>query len=163
MVLLLEFFQHKNPERHKEYCRCLIENVQNDQIDIIDLIISDEVELPVQSPKIRITERETRPTYNDFFRICNTKYPNQFCIVSNTDIIFTDLSMINDKNMENKFVALSRWDILGDGSIRLFDRKDSQDCWIFKTPIIFKDPPNFFLGKPGCDNRIAYMAWGLRL
>jgi hypothetical protein len=67
--------------------------------------------------------------------------------------------MITNQKIEGKFLALSRWDIKPNGDIRLFDREDSQDCWIFKTPIKFKDPPNFYLGKPGCDNRIAFMAW----
>lgn len=159
MILLIEYFKHPNEDRHNEYIQCLKENILNDQISKIDVIISDGVELPISDDKIVITNRETRPTYNDFFRISNTKYPNKICIIANSDIIMTDLSMLNDSNMENRFVALSRWDINRNGKLNFFDREDSQDVWIFKTPISIKTPPNFHLGKPGCDNRIAYMAW----
>ena len=159
MVLLIEFFQHNNPDRQEEYTKCLSDNVINDYIDIIEIIVTDDVIIPISSPKIVVTKLEYRPTYQDFFRICNEKYLNEYCIIANSDIIFTDLSMINDDTMENRFVALSRWDIRPNGEIVHFDREDSQDVWIFKSPISFKTPPNFLLGKPGCDNRIAYMAW----
>lgn len=158
MILLIEYFRHPNDNRHKEYINCLEENIRNSHITKIDVVISDNSIFPFDDEKVTITKRENRPTYKDFFEICNTKYVGEICIISNSDIIFTDLSMVTHESMENRFVCLSRWDIQRDGSIKLFDRQDSQDVWIFKSPIVFKEDPNFNLGKPGCDNRISYMA-----
>jgi hypothetical protein len=156
----MEFFRPDNTERYKEYLHCLAENIQNVYIDTIVLLVSDDSDCPLISNKMIHRQLDKRPTYDDIFKICNEEYVDQVCIISNSDIIFDDtLKHITDKNILNKFVALNRWDLNGDGSLSKFRHNigDSQDCWIFKSPV---DIPgaDFTMGKLGCDNRIVYLA-----
>ena len=95
------------------------------------------------------------------FLFCNENLSGETCIISNSDIEFDDtLSIIKNEDLEGHFLCLSRWDKQADGSLAYHRAADSQDCWIFKSPV----PPsmtvesNFFMGQCGCDNRIAYVA-----
>eukprot|EP00697_Spironema_sp_BW2_P001966 gnl/Spiro4/12637_TR6682_c0_g2_i1.p3 gnl/Spiro4/12637_TR6682_c0_g2~~gnl/Spiro4/12637_TR6682_c0_g2_i1.p3 ORF type:complete len:109 (+),score=0.73 gnl/Spiro4/12637_TR6682_c0_g2_i1:617-943(+) len=59
--------------------------------------------------------------------------------------------------MRGKAYCLSRHDVTADGSL-VFPANIapiSQDSWIFLAPLPFVDC-DFQLGKPGCDNRIAF-------
>jgi len=58
---------------------------------------------------------------------------------------------------ENTIIALSRYDIQSDGSIKLFNEPSSQDTWIFKSPIRIPKNSDFYFGIFGCDNRIAFL------
>ena len=54
-------------------------------------------------------------------------------------------------------LCLSRHDVCDDGALQ-FDSHVatlSQDVWAFKAPLPKVDA-KFLMGKPGCDNRIAY-------
>ena len=54
-------------------------------------------------------------------------------------------------------LCLSRHDVCDDGALQ-FDSLVatlSQDVWAFKAPLPKVDA-KFLMGKPGCDNRIAY-------
>jgi hypothetical protein len=159
MILLIEFFIPTSEERYKEYLHCLEENIKNDFISKIVLLISDESVCPLESDKIISKKLEKRPTYTDIFNICNDEYNNEICIVSNSDIIFDrSLGFIHNDNINNKFLALNRWDIKGD-TIQRFRHNigDSQDCWIFKSPVNIPNA-DFTMGRLGCDNRITYLA-----
>ena len=35
-------------------------------------------------------------------------------------------------------------------------KQQRKDCWILQTPIRVPPDSDFYFGKPGCDNRIAY-------
>ena len=52
-------------------------------------------------------------------------------------------------------LALSRWDLDGDGKARLFERADSQDAWIFRGRVR-KVAADFAVGVYDCDNKIAW-------
>ena len=159
MILLIEYFVPQSEERHQEYLTCIEENLKNNHIDYIEIFISDDSELPIKSDKIKINNLVQRPTYGDFFQFANKKYPDSICILSNADIIFDDsLRYITKENMQKRFLALTRWDIKEDGSHQIFrpGPGDSQDSWIFKTPINIE--ADFTLGRLGCDNRITYLA-----
>lgn len=161
MVLLMEYFQSDNAGRLGEHLTCLEENILNNIISKIVLFISDDSVCLINSKKIEIKYLNNRPTYDDIFKICNKEYSNEICIVSNADIMFDDsLRYINNVNINNRFIALNRWDLNEDGSLIRFrhDIGDSQDCWIFKSPVNIKNA-DFTMGKLGCDSRIAYLAF----
>ena len=87
------------------------------------------------------THPEGRLTFTELFALCNPGMVNVLC---NSDIYFEDVSRFN----EAECWALSRWE---NGT--LYDRRDSQDVWVFKgRPDITAD---FTLGLAGCDNRLA--------
>lgn len=174
-IVLSEYFVPSNAERHREYLTCLEQNSICQHIDEIVLFVQPDTPLPQvveRSSKIFIETREVRPTYADIIAHCNEKYYGDICLIANGDIMFTDtLSLVED--LEGQLLALTRWDVHGtkayyydapfrDGlSTALF----SQDVWAFQAPLE-KDLSHvaFNMGKPGCDNRIAWVAekiWGL--
>jgi len=182
MILLVEYFKSPNPQRDSEYLFCINQNIMNTQIKEICVFISDESELIIKHPKIKVIKRDTRPTFYDLLVFSNENYPNQVCSISNTDIFFDQsISVIKDFDFSDKFLALTRWDIFnqnGDWFIRYYDNpwfecylsdgtidesesintSDlSQDSWIYQTPVRVDERTKFLMGKPGCDNRIAQL------
>lgn len=161
MNLLIEYFNSLNHMRNGEFLYCLHQNLGNDLIESVYLFMEEDAELYFDSPKIKKIIRNTRPTYKDLFDFCNENLKDQICIVANADIIFDDtLRYFKSINMDMTFYALSRWEIsTGDGKnweIEPFENAASQDTWVFKAPIPTKDEMNYTMGKPGCDNKIAY-------
>lgn len=99
-----------------------------------------------------------RPTFNDFFRHANTLLPNDSVVaIINSDIFFDETIRLAENIGKNEVYALSRWDIQKDGSAKLFNRSDSQDVWIFRTPVGEIKGADFTMGRAGCDNRIAFL------
>lgn len=184
MNLLIEYYQCNNSSRDEEYLFSIKQNVDNNLISKIFVFLSEEINFPIKDQKIVIVKVNERPTYYDFFDYCNSYLDGQICIISNTDIFFDDtLKYITDSEMDNIFLALTRWDIFQQNQqwyLRYYDflwrevkglqgetSKElstytsdlSQDAWIFKSPIKLDDRCKFFMGKPGCDNRIAQIMY----
>ena len=169
MILLTEYFTSSNANRDFEYKTCIRENLNCGSLDKVIIFISDETsELKLESDKLEIIKLKERPTFKFLFEWCNSNYPDQICIIGNTDIIYDDtLKNLNESELDNKFVALTRWDLFTENNqwyVRFFNHPWkgeitmgmlSQDSWIFKTPIHIDDRSNFLMGKPGCDNRIV--------
>ena len=86
----------------------------------------------------------------------NNNLINERCILCNSDIYF-DSSLGYLKYLkDSECFALSRWNDTLQGS-SLYNRKDSQDAWIFKGKIPLPEcviNGDFELGRLGCDNRI---------
>ena len=159
MILIIEYFVSKNEHRNKEYLLSIEENIKNSIITNIIMFISDDSDYLNINDKIKIERSYNRPTFLDLFNYCNSNFPNEICIISNTDIILDDtLLKINNNNINNTLLALTRWDLYIEDNmwkVKFFNHVASQDCWIFKTPIKIDNRTNFLMGKPGCDNRIA--------
>ena len=152
--LYTSLYQDKDIKRQKELLYCLNKNIENPLIDNIFLIVEGEVKLPISDKLIIINSK--RPTYRDFFDLVNQTVttPNDISIVANTDIYFNETLQRLDIH-ERQCVALSRWDYRKEG-LKLHNEKYSQDSWIFKGKIRNVRFADFYLGIPGCDNRIAY-------
>lgn len=159
MNLIIEYFKSSDYQRHSEYLTCIHENLENEYIDKIYVFISDDSKLNFTSKKIKVIQRETRPTYKDLFEFCNETLNDQICIIANADIILDEsISVLKESDLSNTFVALTRWEVFyedGEWCIAPFNNSSSQDVWVFKTPIEVTNEMNFHLGKPGCDNKIA--------
>jgi hypothetical protein len=168
--LLIEYFTSTNPNRDTEYKTCIKENLNCETIDKVVVFISDETsKLDIVSEKLDIVKLEQRPTFKFLFEWANQNYPEQICIIGNTDIIFDEsLSNLKNYNFEKSFIALTRWDLVNRDNqwfMAFFNHpyRDnnwtmgmlSQDSWIFKTPIQIDERSSFLMGKPGCDNRIV--------
>tara|TARA_B110000967_G_scaffold209074_1_gene263626 strand:- start:1106 stop:1915 length:810 start_codon:yes stop_codon:yes gene_type:complete len=123
---------------------------------------------------IRYVLTNDRQTFKSMFEQANRHYPNSIVVVANNDIYFdSTLRLLDEFDMTNKFLALLRYDVQADGSpSKIFKytseekargygtdvaRSDSQDSWLFKTPIMIPASSDFNFGVPGCDNRIAYL------
>lgn len=101
-----------------------------------------------------IVVEDKRPTFKDLFELTK-QYPNDINVITNSDIFFTE-SIFQCKLLQpNQCFALSRWDYQQGGTIKHFDAKDAQDTWVFNG-VANVNGGDFFMGIPGCDNRIAY-------
>lgn len=164
MILLLGFYTDEVPERTREFVECVRRNLEHPHIERIALFIED-LTFPTASlgpfvdhPKIITIHHGRRVTYQDLFDYSNTHFKGAGIIIANADIYFDEtLGHVSYLSLEGRMLCLSRWDEHPDGSHRLLHRADSQDAWIFQAPLP-KLSGDFHLGKPGCDNRIAYEA-----
>lgn len=154
----------KNPIRQQELEKCFILNLANPLIQKIYCWLDnmDEGHELLNHPKITLVGGTRRPTYKDYFNTVNKlTTPNDINCIANSDIYFDEegIKLIERHIQINECYALSRWDVLGEGVVKLFDRPDSQDVWLFKGKI--KDVPNsnFTQARGGCDNSIAHWLW----
>ena len=151
-------YPEKNQIRRSELLTCFQKNVDLGCIDADCLLVeNDGFPLP-HHQKLKTRSIAPRPTYEDFFRWANelVESPLDISIIANSDIYFdTTLLALANSLKPHQCAALSRWDVQADQSLRLFDRNDSQDAWIFRGKI---RPMNagFCVGIPRCDNRILY-------
>lgn len=96
---------------------------------------------------------EGRPTFSQLFELTKD-YPNDINCFCNSDIYFTDLTLLHTIK-HNECFTLCRYD-LRNGQEVFFNRSDSQDAWVFRgqvKPI----KANFTMGKWGADNHIAWL------
>lgn len=137
MNLFINTYTDKNEERNNELIKCLELNKLN-------------------NPSFNIYELTGRPTFKDFFNIINSvTLPTDINIIINSDIYLPEGFNVNPE--ANDCFALSRWDVQPDGSAIHYNNSGSQDTWIFRGAIKMVEGANFFLGVPGCDNKIAYL------
>jgi hypothetical protein len=166
MILMIGFYADADPARRGEFLECIRRNTANTHIEEIVIFVEDETtsaavreRFPVLGhAKIRLLEYGRRIRYSQLFKYANLHLKGTIFIVANADIFFDEtLALLEEEPLGGRMLCLSRWDQAADGTIRHFEWPDSQDAWIFETPI----PPiaaDFCLGKPGCDNRLAYEA-----
>jgi len=157
--LFTTWYNEKRSERVSEYLECIQKNIENQYIDKIYIMCDEGSEFNhIQHSKIVLLNNMMRATYRKMFEVINeitTSY--DINIIANTDIYFDNtIKLIFNKINSNRVFCLTRWDIKENGQSLFHDRRDSQDAWIFLGKIRDGMQASFFLGKPGCDNRIAY-------
>jgi len=168
MILITTYYQTSNNDRNNEINKCLIHNFLNKNIKTIYLLNNKIYDLYFieKNNKIKqiIISNDTnyKLKYNDAIHFINENLKNEICILSNSDIYFDNtLSKINYKNINDSLFALLRYDEDKNGNKNIFSRyglprDDSQDCWIFKSPLnIDLEKINFSFGTLGCDNIFA--------
>jgi hypothetical protein len=168
MILITTYYKPKNKEREEEINRCLLKNYQNKYIEKIYLLNDKIYDICINNSDKKIeqiivsNDENYKLTYYDSIKFINEKLRNRICILSNSDIYFNNsLSKINNENINNNFMALLRYDEDKDYRKNLFKRydearDDSQDCWIFKSPLnINIDNLTFSFGTLGCDSIFA--------
>ncbi len=143
-------------QRHREYLMCMDRNRSCSALAAIHVF--DESGSLTASENLQPRSLTRRPTYQDFFKwIDEVAGPGDFSIIANTDICFDDsIRLLERLDWSGRLaLAISRWDVGEDGRAQLFDRGDSQDCWIFRGPVTGVEG-NFPLGVYDCDNKIAW-------
>lgn len=133
--LFVQVYKSQDPKRQFELDECLRINREGKLFD-------------------RIIEITDRLTFREMFNL-SKQYTEDINIFANSDIYFDETIRYSRFIPENDCWTLSRWDISG-GMCILFDRKDSQDAWIFSGPVKELGYSDFNFGVAGCDNRIAY-------
>jgi hypothetical protein len=191
-VLITSLYNETNAERAREYIYCLERNLQHPCIDTIHVIYDTSKDItrypyitaqdqvyytpidiaknPILSylhangnSKIKVSYTTGRPLFSWLFSFINKLYTGKKVIISNADIYFEDsLKLLNNYNLTNKLLSLTRWDVTPSGELRPCFSENGHygaDTWIFAAPIRkFKDL-SFALGTLGCDGRLIYQAY----
>lgn len=182
--VITQFFVHKNKNRHHEIQECLRKNMNNTSISKIHLINEREYspnELGLSSAQTtsgKLIQYITgkRLKYNTCAEYVRKSKLHGFIIFTNSDIFF-DESVYNlqltNLHKSKKLFALLRYEYnpafgYDYGKCPLFcqdnskePRFESQDTWIYHTNMGFLEKQekamNIEFGKPGCDNKMAYI------
>ena len=170
IILIQQFFIHKDKKRQKELVETLIMNVHNKNIDEIHLLnerIYTYEELGSNSTKIKqVVDSGKRLTFSDVMKYSMDNLNNSIVVLSNSDIFFDkSINKCRCMDLTESMICLSRYKLRGknleNASVEIFNGW-SQDTWIWLSETLFTDKElkkcNFNLGKPGCDNRIAFLA-----
>jgi len=178
-VVLTEYFRSNHPGRRKEIAKSIEVNARIPQTKRVIIFIDPEVEFPTSLKRVlskehyskielRHIEARGRSTYSDFFSYANKNLIGENCILCNNDISFDEsldlLRRTKGFNLDGHFVCLTRWNEKIDQSTSFFQpariRQNSQDAWIFKPPLPMKmvEKGGFYMGRPGCDGMVAYLA-----
>lgn len=153
--LFTSYYNEQDPERKAELVTCLNKNVQNELIDIIYVIIEPDATKPIIDEKIVYVQSQ-RPTFSDFFKLSNLSADeDDISIIANSDIYFDESLGLTDKIHFNDLWALARWDVQKNGSVELLDRRDTNDCWIWKGKLKQVPDCDIQLGRGGSDNSIC--------
>lgn len=149
IVLLQAIYNSDNPERQAEIDFCVKQNTENTLID-------------------KYLRMEGRPTFNQCFE-ATRKYQaehnedNIFCF-GNSDIYLPQETCEKVKRFSQTrdcskiCFALSRWDLLPDGSVVHYNHLDSQDFYVFFGAIPDMEGADFVTGGiGGTDNRACHI------
>jgi len=170
--LFINFYVDSSKERQSEIEICIKSNINNQSIDRIIVLLSDNhlielndvtcnLDIPNQL-KIKTILFEGRPTYNDYFKLTEN-YPSDINIIANSDMVmdYNSIMRLKSWSWKNYCLALSRWDFVNKDlcfkDAIHFNRADSQDVWILKGAFPQIEGVDFGLGIGGCDNRIALL------
>jgi len=159
----------KSQKRQKEIRTCLETNASSRMIDRIVLLNESKEPIP-SNTLVPIEERVIgkRLSYADVIQAAATFPSNVVVAFANADICIDDASWRHlwDVNLENKFLALLRYDVPESGDVKkaaIFGpRADSQDTWVIRVADIqsrgaakIAASLDFNFGRMGCDNAVA--------
>ena len=163
--LILQYYCTLDSSRQAEINDCLCHNLHNELITFIHLLTEENIDFTSFRNQQKIIQMVIgeRLTFHRAFQYANDYDPGgeSIWILANADIWFDGtLSALTDAVLNKVVFALTRHEVQKDGSLAMVVPEfahGSQDAWIFKTPIpVDRMYASFFLGIPGCDNRIAY-------
>jgi len=150
MNYYVEYWDCGNEERNKEVIDCINKNIKLNIFKNI-FIFSKSKENRLQLPVINCE----RVTYQFIFDNCI----NGVNIFANSDMEFDETINLANNIKSDEFYALTRYEdnMLLHKHDDPYKGYDSQDVWIWRDSCKIKNA-NFFLGLPGCDNKIAFIA-----
>lgn len=150
MNYYVEYWDCGNEERNTEVIDCINKNIKSNFFKNI-FIFSEKEEKRL----LKQTIQSKRITYQYIFDNAIDGI-NVFC---NSDMEFDETIKLAENIKEDEFYALTRYenDLMLHKNDDPYRGYDSQDVWIWKDRCKIKNA-NFYLGLPGCDNKIAYFA-----
>jgi hypothetical protein len=156
--LYTTYYHEKKDYRSRELSTCLHRNLNNAIFKSVTVFNEGGDLNEMDSPKLKIIYISKRPTYQDFLNyINNNSTNNDIHIIANSDIYFDEqVGVLRHLNLDDKCLAISRWDTTESNKPKLYNHNDSQDVWIFKGLIKRTLSADFPLGVPRCDNRLIY-------
>ena len=163
VVLVTQFFISEKPEVLSNIIETLRRNLENPFITEILLLNEQDYDFSQFNNNYKINQIiiGERLTFKKAFEIMNMKYyNNRKVILANADIYFDEtLQLLYHYNFSSKSIifALLKWANVME-NVTLSLRTDSQDAWIFQTPLhtlLISEYTDFPLGAVRCDNRLA--------
>jgi len=169
MILITTYYKTMNIERNNEIDKCLLNNIHNKYIETIYLLNNQYFEFDflddIQKIKIKqiiiSTKNDYKLLFKDAILFINHYLKDKVCILSNSDIYFNETLSLVSNLSKNIFYALLRYEEDENNCFQIFSkdnipRNDSQDSWIFKSPLhVNVNRLNFEFGTLGCDNIFA--------
>lgn len=157
------YYQCGDKDRQKEIDLCLRKNAENELIDKLFVVIDDDCDCPIKNSNIQVINIDCRLTYKYWIELTHRFCTSGISLLCNSDIYFDEsLSKVKQVLTSSKqFLALSRWELLGDSLSKHPNPHWSQDCWGLRVGEEFS--PSFLhqldfpMGVPRCDNKIAYL------
>ena len=164
--LFYNYYSDRSEERAQEIRSCLEKNVSNPNFD--NIILLNESTEEFHSPRVISLAVPSRPLFKDIFTtVSEYSKDDDINIIMNSDC-FLD---INDTSTLRKIGRNEAWCILrtevtSAGPLKLNKRlnkrnrrkhsSDMQDGWVFVGKPKTGMGLDFYMGTPGCDNRLAY-------
>lgn len=150
MNYYVEYWDCNNEERNNEVINVINSNINSNLFSKI-FVYSKNKEPRINSEIIN----SDRITYQFIF----DNSEDGINILANSDILFNETIKLVKNISDTDFYALTRYEC--NNMVHKYDDpykgSDSQDVWIWKNKCKIKNA-NFYLGLPGCDNKIAYYA-----
>lgn len=168
LVLYVQYYRGRSPERQAELDHCLCSNLQHPALDQVVLLREpDAPDLPgpARMP-VQIMDWPERLTYSHWMQLVRQQ-TDVIGILINSDIALGQgWQHIQDVlSSPELVVALSRYNTQGTELTPRLNRFPhwTQDTWAIRSdaPILesLLHASSFPIGFPGCDNRIAYVFW----
>ncbi|QKX18087.1 exostosin family protein [Microbulbifer sp. YPW1] len=152
-----------NAARQQEIDLCLEKNISNSAIDKLFVLIDDKTSFSSSNSKVEVVYLDQRPTYSKWLQLTASMKLEGVSVLCNSDIYF-DSSIVGLSDVlgvERSFVALSRWELLGNEISLHKNPHWSQDVWAVRCGEEYSrellHSLNFPMGVPRCDNKIAYI------
>jgi hypothetical protein len=154
-VLITTFYFENDANRRGEFLKAIRGNINNRLIIKIYILCESGEELLIDlDVKIEIVKQNHRPKFQDLIKFANGLSQSIYKIIANSDIYFDD-TLAKAQTIKNHCVfCLTRWDLMESGVIEFYPNFKSQDSWIFRNTLP-ENIGNYFMGVPGCDNRLA--------
>ena len=165
--IFCQFFLPKTVERVAEIRFALQKNLHSAHVAKIYLLnerIYSVEELGTADDKITQYDLGRRLKFSDVFTYIAENNITGYNVIINSDIFVDDTIgrlCSSDLHLKKKMLALLRYEYSPVKSKIFGPRMDSQDTWILHSA--FNPTPsqirafNFEFGKPGCDNKMAYL------
>ena len=153
-------------KRQLEIDACFKAVIDNKNIDN-KYIIAEPTSLP-QSDRYVLVEKTGRPKFSDFFEvIARCSHDDDVNVIMNSDCFLDENDTMNLEKIGNdEAYCLTRVEIKSAVPLKIKrfltaknHRKhtlDMQDGWIFRGVVSADLDAAFYMGVPGCDNRLAY-------
>ena len=162
--LVTQFFIHKKTSRNNEMKYCLKKNTNVfDKIFLLNEREYSNEEMGVDSEKITQVVTGERMSYKHAIEQIKNSGLKGYFVVSNSDIFFDEtLENLRRSSISKRKTVkcLLRYEFMREDKIFLKKMTCSQDSWIFHSNFLPEGDlkkTDILLGKPGCDNAIAYI------
>uniref|UniRef100_A0A7S3GBR4 Uncharacterized protein n=1 Tax=Palpitomonas bilix TaxID=652834 RepID=A0A7S3GBR4_9EUKA len=161
--IVVQYYIDKDETRRDEVKTCLLENLKCPHVEGVHCLLDEPLTMEEfrdeqGGEKLKSVYVGKRLTYKMAFDYANEHLSGKVVILMNADIHVNDSARHFDHiEMSGRAFALTRHDYTKTGlQFEPFAAPICQDAWAFCSPISDKVDADYQLGKPGCDNRIAF-------